>query len=257
MPFTLAHPAAVLPFRRYAAGTMYFPALVIGSMAPDFVYFFRLGVNGGFSHSLAGLFPFCVPASLAVYVAYYLFLRQPMIALLPDAVAARLNPQPEWIPKSLRAALILVGAFAAGAATHLGWDAFTHGNTFFVRHVEVLRMPVGLGGLKFPLYNVLQHLSSVLGLAALAASTHRWMRSARPQFAWRTGLAHTQRFMVVAGIAVASVAGAVAGIMNRPARTFGHVAFNGVVGAMAWMMLAILVYAACWRILASRSARIP
>ena len=255
MPFTLSHPAAVLPFRRYAAGTMYFPALVIGSMAPDFVYFFRLGVNGGFSHSLAGLFPFCVPASLAVYVAYYLFLRQPMVALLPDAIAARLNPQPEWIPKNLRAALILLGSFLAGAATHIGWDAFTHANTFLVRHAGVLRMPVGVGELKLPLFNVLQHVSSVFGLAALAACTNRWMRSTPPQFAWRFRLVPANRLLVIAGIAVAGAGGAVAGVMYRPVRTLGHTVFNGVVGGMAWMMLATLAFAACWQIRSLQKVR--
>ena len=40
MPFPLAHPAAVLPFRRYCSRWLNFPALVIGSLVPDLGYLF-------------------------------------------------------------------------------------------------------------------------------------------------------------------------------------------------------------------------
>ncbi|MFP5073747.1 DUF4184 family protein [Neisseria sp. WLZKY-1] len=50
MPFTLAHPIAILPFSR--CRYCYFPALVIGSLSPDFVYFLHgRAVSGG--HGLA------------------------------------------------------------------------------------------------------------------------------------------------------------------------------------------------------------
>ena len=56
MPFTLAHPVAVLPFSR--CRYCHFPALVIGSLSPDFVYFLHgRAVSGG--HGLAeNLFPY-------------------------------------------------------------------------------------------------------------------------------------------------------------------------------------------------------
>ena len=52
MPFTLAHPIAVLPFSR--CRYCHFPALVIGSLSPDFVYFLHgRAVSGG--HGLADM----------------------------------------------------------------------------------------------------------------------------------------------------------------------------------------------------------
>lgn len=249
MPFTLAHPAAILPFRRFATRSTSLCALVIGSMSPDFVYFFSLGVNGAFSHSLMGIFLFCVPASLAVYIAFYLFLRQPLIALMPCAVAARLTPHPEWIPKSIFSILCISGSFAIGAGTHIAWDAFTHGNTLVVRNFEVFRTPVAsIGGLKIPLYKVLQHLSSVLGLMLLAICTLRWMRQAPPTFVWRYHLTRIKRMLVSIGILIAGVGGGIVGSMTRPARTFEHLFFNGVVSGMASMAFVILIFCACWRI---------
>lgn len=249
MPFTLAHPAAVLPFRRYAAGSTSLAALVIGSLSPDFVYFFSLGVNGAFSHSLMGMFLFCVPASLAVYFAYYLFLRQPLIALLPDAIATRLHPRPAWVPNSISSMAIIVGSLMAGAATHIVWDAFTHGNTFVIRNVELLRTSVDLAGIaKMPLYKILQHVSSVFGLVILAIYTCRWMRDTPPEFARPLHLTRTGRTGVIAAILAAGIGGGIDGAMTRPARSFEHLVFNGVVSGMAAMALAILIFCGFWRI---------
>lgn len=249
MPFTLAHPAAILPIRHLAAQSTSLGALVIGSMAPDFVYFFPLGVGGYYSHSLPGLFRFCLPAGLLVYLAYYLLLRRPLVALLPDAVATRMHPRPEWMPRTLAALAILAGSLLLGAATHIAWDALTHRNTVVVAHLDVLRMPVRFpGGLALPLYKILQHASSVLGLFLLWRSVMQWMLRTPP----RTGEWHPisagKRTLVRSAILAAGLLGGATGAMSRPAWTLEHVAFNGVVAGMSWMVIAVLAYCLCWRI---------
>lgn len=66
MPFTLAHPVAMLPFARRR---VHFPAMVIGSLAPDFVYFLHgRAVPGG--HSLANLLWPNLPLCFAIYALY-------------------------------------------------------------------------------------------------------------------------------------------------------------------------------------------
>lgn len=249
MPFTLSHAAAVLPFRRYAPRSTSLSALVIGSMSPDFVYFYKLGISGWFSHSLAGIFLFCLPASLIVYVAFYLLVREPMIALMPEAFASRLPPRPDWVPDTVPAFLIVVGSFLAGALTHLAWDAFTHANTFAVKHFDALRMPVRLvDGVTLPMYKVLQHVSTVFGLAVLAAAARRWMRRTPPRFVRRHRLSLAMRTLVITGFLAAGMAGGIAGMTMRPARTFEHVVFNGVVAGIAWTAMAMFVFCACWRL---------
>lgn len=42
MPFTFAHPAAVLPFAKKHSKHISVTALILGSMAPDFEYFYTL-----------------------------------------------------------------------------------------------------------------------------------------------------------------------------------------------------------------------
>ena len=88
MPWTLAHPAAVLPFRRFSgAGRLSFGALVIGSMSPDFVYYIGRFDLGNFTHSPLGVLVTCLPAGLLV-LALALWLRDP-IAQNSSSAASR------------------------------------------------------------------------------------------------------------------------------------------------------------------------
>ena len=69
MPLTIAHPAAVLPFRH---GRLPLSALVVGSIAPDFEYVLQLYPRSDFSHTALGLFTFCLPSGM---IALWVFQR--------------------------------------------------------------------------------------------------------------------------------------------------------------------------------------
>jgi len=82
MPFTLAHPAAVLPFRRFCPRHFNFPALVIGSITPDIGYLFGRWNVDEFSHSLPGSLGFGLPVGIVLMILFY-SLRLPVIGILP------------------------------------------------------------------------------------------------------------------------------------------------------------------------------
>ena len=214
MPFTLSHPAAVLPLMRRP----FVPAaLVAGAVAPDVPYFLtRLGVsetssqdwygpllNATETHSFdAGLL---VDLPLAVVlVAAYRMLRAPVTALLPSGLRL---PEPERVP-GLRAKVrytvwLLVSALI-GIASHLAWDSFTHGDGFLVTHVEVLRASA-LGGLTVA--RLLQYASTAFGLAAVGL--HLWRRRdrLRSQDGTVARLGPVMRWSVVALLVLSPVLG--------------------------------------------------
>ncbi|WP_327142260.1 DUF4184 family protein [Nocardia sp. NBC_01327] len=158
MPFTLAHPAAVLPLRR----ALWFPGLVAGSIAPDIPYYVPLGVDAGRTHSLLGL-----PIDLALGAALLLLARsahRPLLALLGKSAT---------LPgTTLRRAAL---AITVGALTHLAWDSFTHTDGIAVQHWEILRESV-IGPHR--VYNVFGYLSSAGGVLILTWYTARWYRAA-------------------------------------------------------------------------------
>ena len=83
MPFTLAHAAAALPFRRTR---LILSAVVVGTFAPDFEYFLRLVPGGHFGHTLPGVFVLDLPLSLVVLWLFHTYMREPIMTLLPEPI---------------------------------------------------------------------------------------------------------------------------------------------------------------------------
>jgi hypothetical protein len=201
LPFTLAHPAAVLPLRK----RLVFSALVIGAMAPDFHYFLGLPVDARTSHSLAGAFYFCLPLALAALWLFHRVMKMPLIGLAPEWYQARLVrfAVPFRFGPGKRFALVLL-SLLAGTFTHLIWDSFTHNRGWVVKHFPVLRTVVlqqYWGGR--PIYVLLQHGSTLAGMAILVIAYRRWAHGAIPQaLSPELRLRSTVKLAVVAGIGI-------------------------------------------------------
>jgi hypothetical protein len=167
VPFTLAHPAAILPLRRLRP--LRTVPLILGAMAPDFRDYLPWSVRSAFpsTHTLRASVFVCVPLCLVALAVLYL-LRQPLTALL--------SPRARWLclsaiePFGRRASEWLFAPLSilVGAWSHLLWDSFTHGSGWMVRHYAWLHAPLAIGGDYTSVNRVLQYLSSVAGLAVLA-----------------------------------------------------------------------------------------
>lgn len=163
MPFTVSHAAAVLPLHRLARGRLPMSALMIGSMAPDFGYFFAHDASRSLTHSFASLPVFSLPAGLLVWLFYVVMLEKATITLLPDRWHTRFAHTDALSPPLLLRACI---AILLGATTHLLWDAFTHRGTFATDAWPALLRPTP-GFSWLPIYHLLHGLSSVAGLVIL------------------------------------------------------------------------------------------
>jgi hypothetical protein len=197
VPFTFAHPAAALPLLRPLGRYGSVSALCIGSIAPDLAFIVPIGLARWQTHSLGALFWFCLPAGLLVYLLFHALLKRPLIDLLPAAIAARVagaqpgpgaaavrQPRGEVLVPALEPVPVptpepVLVSLLCGALTHLVWDAFTHPGTLVVEALPVLQVNLATtGGYRWHAYKVLQHASSVLGLALLACWTWSWLRRA-------------------------------------------------------------------------------
>jgi hypothetical protein len=146
-------------------------------MAPDFRYFFNLAPRGHFGHSLNGVFVFCLPAGLAVLWIFQTVMKLPLISLAPEPHQQRLVA----LAKPFRWGgagrfTLIIASLLLGSMSHLAWDAFTHEHGLVVRNVPDFRAPLEEFGTHRPLYNLLQHGSSVLGLGLLAFWYWRWLK---------------------------------------------------------------------------------
>ena len=191
---TPAHAAAVVPLRLWKRCFLLSP-LVVGSMAPDFLYFvFPPQSLRHFGHTPWGLVLFCIPAGLAVLYAFHGFFKRPLVLLLPRPVRAKLwphcGPFPLWPLRRLAwvSALIFLGA-----VTHVVWDGFTHENDWALREYPQLgAVMITVAGQQLHWVGLLQYGSSVLGLGLLAWWSWQWYRQAPAgrvpddsEFLWR------------------------------------------------------------------------
>src|SRR5437764_14846919 len=145
MPFTLAHPAAILPLR----GLKYLRTapLVIGAMIPDLPYYMpgRLNILRPETHSLTGSLTTCLALGYAALDAVYL-LRRPLTALLSPrarflclrAPAPLRGRPPGW---GLASGSVVIGVWA-----HLLWGAATHHDGWIVLRRAVLSAPGSFAG---------------------------------------------------------------------------------------------------------------
>jgi len=179
MPFTLAHPAAALPFRKTR---LVLSAVIVGSMAPDFEYFLRLAPQGRYSHSLPGLFLRALPVALAVLWLFHRRARFAIVRLLPNCVQQRLVCS-DFSFGNLRRFALLALSVMVGAFTHVLWDSFTHRRSWIVRHWPLLQREVVIS---WPIHRavfvciLLQHLSGLIGMGILALWFAAWFRRTPP-----------------------------------------------------------------------------
>lgn len=200
MPFTLAHPAAVLPLvRRPFVGL----ALVCGAMAPDVPYYLRAMrlpvtaqswyeplTNATTTHSPAGLVLVTLPLALMLYLL--LLAAAPPLARLVDApddgpprrAVASLNVPAHWW-------WVLV-SLVIGLLTHLLWDSATSSGGFLSAWFPGLES-AAFAGLSW--IDVLGHASTVAGLALVAV----WMWRRRRAL---TGAAPRRRLLAVVAAVV-------------------------------------------------------
>jgi len=176
MPFTLSHPAAVIPL---AKTRLNLSALVVGSMSPDFIYFISLVPHGEATHTLAGIFLYCLPAGLLVFLIYHMFLKMPLQSMLPSPACQPVGThwgRPFNLQTIRKVALVMI-SLVIGAFTHVAWDAFTHENGWMVKFLPFLDVTAfDLGIDRVPLTRILHHSSSIIGALWIILWSRRQMR---------------------------------------------------------------------------------
>lgn len=257
MPFTLAHPAAILPFRKYGV----LSALAIGSMMPDTMYFLPfIPRHQGYGHTLPGLFLYCVPGGLVLLWLFHAVLKRPLISLFPAGQQGKLiaASQDFRFGPAGRFALIVASVFV-GAVTHIVWDSFTHANGWGALTFPVLRRPVTvIPGFAFSLAEILQLVSTIVGALILLFYYRRWLRSVdEPAAVRQVPLPLLLRGLLFLAVIAGALAPAVARLLLDPQfwmhsrrRLIGYSTIDGI----KVVCLELILFSLVWQ-LAVRSRR--
>lgn len=254
MPFTLAHPAAVLPlFRRPLAAS----ALVAGAVAPDLLYvgpLYRVAtqyIHGNFTLTLTHQFssglwldPLLALLLLAVF---NLVLKRPLVALAPPALAARLPAPGRSRVPGVRLLFWTVVSAVLGALTHVLWDSFTHGDGYFVRQFP------GFFGAEvtaaWDVNRILQYLSTVGGCLVLTIWLYRWYRRADLSPGEHTSAPAWVRYVVYAAAVGLAIGGAVVELGRYQGDFGGETVVRAVLtGVASGGLIALVAYVVLWHL---------
>ena len=165
MPFTFAHPLAVLPFlkRKYFSAT----GLLVGSIVPDFESFMRMRSFSEHSHTLGGLFYFDLPLGFLLALFFHEIMKVVLLDNSPAFIRERLVVLRhfDFMPYLKSNLLIFCYSIVVGAASHILWDSFTHGGALMSSLIPYINdTVVPFRGAKYPMWYTLQHISSTIGL---------------------------------------------------------------------------------------------
>ncbi|MBC7847141.1 MAG: DUF4184 family protein [Flavobacterium sp.] len=164
MPFTFSHPAIIFPFLRNKKLSA--TALIVGSMSPDFEYFFRMKIQSEISHTFLGIFLIDFPLGFIVMFVFHKIIKKPLIENSPAFFSLRMQKLKElnWNCFFKNNVFIVLISFFLGTVSHLLWDSFTHWDGYFVQRIFFLNLEL----YSVPLYKIAQHLSSLIGMIFIA-----------------------------------------------------------------------------------------
>lgn len=246
MPFTPAHIAAILPLASSARLRKTFDpwALALGAMIPDLPVLTPTPfLDYQQWHSLRGILTHDVVAVVILLGLLRQVLWEPLVALLPPALAVRaadLRPAFDPLP-------VVAGAIG-GALTHVLWDSFTHEHGMRIWGWAWLDLPVAGPVRTFVL---LQYVSSVVGLAIVLWWSRRGLlRLAEPSPPGRLQLSARARLAALTACAAGVVTGGLLWpLVSEPQPGSGLRALLSKSGAGTLIGLAVVLtgYALLWR----------
>lgn len=176
LPFTFSHPALILPLAKYTGRYFSLTSLIIGSLCPDFEYFFKMKVESLVSHTAGGLFYFNLPVSIVLAFVFHNLIRNCLYKNLPPICRSRLEAfmSFDWNNYFRQHYLTVIISILIGAASHLLWDSFTHLHGYSVHKTWVLQQSIVTPiGASVPVYKLLQHLSTCIGGLAIMLTIFR------------------------------------------------------------------------------------
>lgn len=146
--------------------------LVIGSMVPDFEYFFRMKIQSNYSHSLAGIFWFDLPLAILLAFIFHNIVRTSLFNNLPLFLKSRFVTwlKFDWNVYFKKNWLIVILSILTGSASHIFWDSFTHVHGYFVEKIPALTHDISLHEFQIPVFKIIQHSSSLIGALVIAST---------------------------------------------------------------------------------------
>src|SRR5688572_20309079 len=141
MPFTVAHPAIVLPLVFLPRKWISMTGLIFGSLMPDAESYLRMYTEKEITHSWLGFFLFGLPLGLILTFVFHNVIRNPLINSLPLFLQQRFSRFREfnWNKRFKNKAIVIIISMIVGGISHFFWDGFSHFDSVLLTSYPRLR----------------------------------------------------------------------------------------------------------------------
>jgi hypothetical protein len=167
MPFTLAHPAIVLPLGLLPKKWISMTALIVGSIMPDVESFLRTYSEKELTHSWTGFFYFGLPFGILLTFIFHNIVRNPFVTNLPGFLQQRFFAFTKfnWNQHFFKNWYIIIISLVIGGASHFLWDSFSEWNGWFIRLFPVLDDNIEMpDGSLWEIPYLIQYINTVIGI---------------------------------------------------------------------------------------------
>lgn len=167
MPFTLAHPAIVLPLKFLPKKWISLTALIVGSVMPDLESFIKLRPEKNFSHTWEGFLYLGIPAGLLLSFFFHNVIRDPLITNLPAFLQKRYSKFIgfNWTERFRKHWPVVIVSLIIGGASHFFWDSFSHPRSWFMSFFPQLRGNITRpDGTLQEIPYLIQYINTILGV---------------------------------------------------------------------------------------------
>lgn len=183
MPFTLAHPAIVLPFvflpRKYISMT----ALIVGSLVPDAESYIRTYTEKDLTHTWAGFIFFGLPFGLFLTFVFHNIVRNSLINNLPLFLQQRFSRFTafNWNKRFRKEWPVIIISMVIGGVSHFFWDSFSHFDGVLFRRYPRLRGNINLFDTELEIPYLVQYASTLLGIMLILVFVARMPHVKKPK----------------------------------------------------------------------------
>jgi hypothetical protein len=254
MPFMIAsHQAPVLPLKRWKPAWFSGLGLVLGTMAPDLAFVFRLDEIGSpASHSFLGQLYLTVPLVLVLHALATGLVFPWLLPHMPDGPPFHSHALARCHPATDARSLFRVALSGlVGGLTHVTLDGFTHGNHagWALALVPALATPVPHIGGAAPLHDALQLWLSILFAVFAFRAWDRMVHALPPAGPGAAAVwdVHTSppavRYRVRLGLGAAALLGALVAPVLKRASSPGDILELAGYGAVTFATLTAVLAA--------------
>jgi hypothetical protein len=163
MPFTLSHPAIVLPLHKWFKNHVSLTGLFVGSMVPDVEYCINTVTRSVVSHTVKGIWTFDIPVGILLSLCYHGFVKQIICFQMPSWIGKRLMPYAHlnWFGYLRKNSFIFLTSLTIGIILHLLWDSVSHSTGYWSARSTFLQQQIFDS---FTVTRLIWHISTYAGI---------------------------------------------------------------------------------------------